>query len=46
MPGWDRQNYGQLAAKLSEAVDVFGDRIVALLVAVQKPESRRRMAAG
>ncbi|HND62855.1 MAG TPA: ABC-type transport auxiliary lipoprotein family protein [Opitutaceae bacterium] len=37
VPGWDRQNYGQLAAKLSEAVDVFGDRIVALLVAVQKP---------
>lgn len=36
VPGWDRQNYGQLASKLSEAVDVFGDRIVALLATVQK----------
>ena len=37
VPGWDKQNYGQLAAKLSEAVDSFGDRIVALLGNVEKP---------
>ncbi len=36
VPGWDKQSYGQLAAKLSEAVDAFGDRIVALLATVEK----------
>ncbi|MBS0664215.1 MAG: membrane integrity-associated transporter subunit PqiC [Verrucomicrobia bacterium] len=37
VPDWNRQDYGQLAAKLSEAVDAFGDRIIALLASVQKP---------
>lgn len=31
IPGWDRQGYGQLAQKLSEAVDGFGDRIAGLV---------------
>jgi hypothetical protein len=37
VPGWDKQSYGQLAAKLSEAVDEFGDRITALLATAEKP---------
>jgi uncharacterized lipoprotein YmbA len=31
IPGWDRQSYGQLAQKLSEAVDGLADRIATLV---------------
>ncbi|MDB6126129.1 MAG: hypothetical protein JWM35_25 [Verrucomicrobia bacterium] len=31
IPGWDRQGYGQLAQKLSEAIDGFGDRVANLV---------------
>jgi uncharacterized lipoprotein YmbA len=37
VPGWDGKDYGQLAAKLSEAVDAFGDRIVGLMATEAKP---------
>ncbi|MDB6094569.1 MAG: hypothetical protein JWM32_2131 [Verrucomicrobia bacterium] len=31
VPGWDKQSYGQLAEKLSEAVDQLADRIAVLV---------------
>jgi uncharacterized lipoprotein YmbA len=31
VPGWDRQSYGQLAQKLSEAVDALGEKIATSL---------------
>lgn len=37
VPNWDKQNYGQLAGKLSEGVDALGERIVALLATTEKP---------
>ncbi len=37
VPGWDKQDYGQLAQKLSEAVDGLGDRIVTLMATSEKP---------
>jgi uncharacterized lipoprotein YmbA len=37
VPGWDRRDYGQLAQKLSQAVDELGDRIVTLLATPDKP---------
>ena len=36
VPGWDKQDYGQLAQKLSEAVDGLGDRIVTLMATPEK----------
>ncbi len=46
VPGWDRSNYGQLAAKLSEAVDSFGDRIVTLLGQAETPSAKSPTPSG
>ncbi|MDB6170290.1 MAG: hypothetical protein JWM88_3154 [Verrucomicrobia bacterium] len=35
IPGWDRQGYGQLAQKLSEAIDGFSDRVASLVATVK-----------